>query len=91
MAALLLLGRLVQDYVNSPHIMGDSVQLQPLTVLLALMLGGQLGGIAGVYLSVPAVAEAIHPTAGRNSNSVSHSITDRSMTFCSSRMFLGHG
>jgi predicted PurR-regulated permease PerM len=56
MAALLLLWRLVQDYVNSPHIMGDSVQLQPLTVIFALMVGGQLGGIAGVYLSVPAVA-----------------------------------
>src|SRR6516164_2096811 len=56
MAALLLLWRLVQDYVNSPRIMGDSLQLQPLTVIFALMVGGQLGGIAGVYLSVPAVA-----------------------------------
>ena len=56
MAALLLLWRLVQDYVNSPRIMGDSLHLQPLTVIFALMLGGQLGGIAGAYLSVPAVA-----------------------------------
>ena len=56
MAALLLLWRLVQDYVNSPRIMGDSLQLQPLTVIFALMVGGQLGGIAGAYLSVPAVA-----------------------------------
>ena len=31
-------------------------QLQPLTVIFALMVGGQLGGIAGAYLSVPAVA-----------------------------------
>jgi predicted PurR-regulated permease PerM len=30
--------------------------LQPLTVLFALMVGGQVGGIAGLYLSVPAVA-----------------------------------
>jgi predicted PurR-regulated permease PerM len=56
MAGLLLLWRLVQDYVNSPRIMGDSLQLQPLTVIFALMLGGQLGGVAGAYLSVPAVA-----------------------------------
>jgi predicted PurR-regulated permease PerM len=56
MAALLLLWRLVQDYVNSPRIMDDSLQLQPLTVIFALMVGGQLGGIAGAYLSVPAVA-----------------------------------
>ena len=56
MAGLLLLWRLVQDYVNSPRIMGDSLQLQPLSVIFALMVGGQLGGIAGAYLSVPAVA-----------------------------------
>src|SRR6516164_8829315 len=56
MAALLLLWRLVQDYVNSPRIMGDNLQLQPLTVIFALMVGGQVGGIAGLYLSVPTVA-----------------------------------
>jgi predicted PurR-regulated permease PerM len=53
---LLLLWRLVQDYVNSPRIMGDNLQLQPMTVLFALMVGGQIGGIAGLYLSVPTVA-----------------------------------
>ncbi len=31
-------------------------ELQPLTVLFALMVGGQVAGIAGVYLSVPAAA-----------------------------------
>ncbi len=56
MAGLLVLWRLVQDYVNSPRIMGDSLELQPLTVVFALMVGGQVGGIAGLYLSVPAVA-----------------------------------
>jgi predicted PurR-regulated permease PerM len=56
MAGLLLLWRLIQDYVNSPRIMGDNLQLQPLTVLFALMVGGQVGGMAGLYLSVPVVA-----------------------------------
>ena len=56
MALLLLLWRLVQAYVISPRIMGDTLQLQPLTVLFALMVGGQVAGIAGVYLAVPAVA-----------------------------------
>jgi predicted PurR-regulated permease PerM len=56
MAGLLIVWRLVQDYVNSPRIMGDSLELQPLTVVFALMVGGQVGGIAGVYLAVPAVA-----------------------------------
>jgi predicted PurR-regulated permease PerM len=56
MALLLVLWRVVQDYVNSPRIMGDNLELQPLTVLFALMVGGQVGGIAGLYLSVPTVA-----------------------------------
>ena len=56
MAGLLVVWRLVQDYVNSPRIMGKNLELQPLTVIFALMVGGQLGGIAGVYLSVPTVA-----------------------------------
>src|SRR5271157_1636352 len=56
MAGLLVAWRLVQDYVNSPRIMGNSLDLQPLTVVFALMVGGQVGGIAGVYLSVPIAA-----------------------------------
>ena len=56
MAVLLLIWRVIQDYVNSPRIMGKTLELEPLTVLVALMVGGQVGGIAGLYLSVPAVA-----------------------------------
>ena len=56
MAGLVLLWRLLQNYVNSPRIMGTTLELQPLTVLVALMVGGQVGGIVGVYLSVPLVA-----------------------------------
>jgi predicted PurR-regulated permease PerM len=56
MAGLVVAWRLVQDYVNSPRIMGNSLELQPLTVVFALMVGGQVGGIVGVYLSVPAAA-----------------------------------
>jgi len=56
MAGLLIVWRVVQDYVNSPRIMGKNLELQPLIVVFALMVGGQVGGIAGLYLSVPAVA-----------------------------------
>jgi predicted PurR-regulated permease PerM len=56
MAGLLVAWRLVQDYVTSPRLMGNTLELQPLTVVAALMVGGQVGGIAGVYLSVPIVA-----------------------------------
>jgi predicted PurR-regulated permease PerM len=56
MALLLVIWRVVQDYVNSPRIMGNNLELQPLTVVFAFMVGGQVGGIAGLYLSVPTVA-----------------------------------
>jgi len=56
MAALLIAWRLVQDYVNSPRIMGKNLELPPLIVVFALMVGGQVGGIAGVYLAVPTIA-----------------------------------
>jgi predicted PurR-regulated permease PerM len=56
MALLLIVWRLVQDYVNSPRIMGNNLELQPLTVIFALMVGGKVAGIAGLYLSVPVVA-----------------------------------
>jgi len=56
MASLLVVWRVVQDYVNSPHIMGHNLQLPPFVVLVALMIGGQVGGIAGIFLSVPIVA-----------------------------------
>jgi len=56
MAGLVVVWRLVQSYVLSPRIMGNTLELRPLTVLFALMVGGQVGGVAGLYLSVPAVA-----------------------------------
>jgi predicted PurR-regulated permease PerM len=56
MAGFIVVWRLVQNYVNSPRIMGKTLELQPLTVVFALMAGAEVGGIAGVYLSVPAVA-----------------------------------
>lgn len=56
MAALLVVWRVVQDYVNSPRIMGKNLELPPLVVVLGLMVGGEVAGIAGVYLAVPTIA-----------------------------------
>lgn len=56
MAVLIAVWRVVQDYVNSPRIMGDKLELRPLTVIIALMVGGQAGGVAGLYLAVPTVS-----------------------------------
>jgi len=42
--------------VVSPKVMGDSLELHPVTVLLALMLWGSLWGIVGMLLATPITA-----------------------------------
>ncbi len=40
----------------TPRVMGESVGLPPLVVILALFAGGQLFGLLGVFLAIPAAA-----------------------------------
>jgi predicted PurR-regulated permease PerM len=54
--AFLVLYRLFQDYVLGPYLMGGGASVPPLLVLLGLLAGEELGGIAGVFLSVPLLA-----------------------------------
>ncbi len=55
---LIFLGlfRLMQDYYNSPHIMGHGVELHPLAVVFGVLVGGEIAGVIGVYLSIPVIA-----------------------------------
>lgn len=57
-AVLVFLGtwRIIQDYVNTPRIMGNSVELHPLAALFGIMAGGEIAGILGVFLSIPLMA-----------------------------------
>lgn len=48
--------RLIQDYVISPMLMGRGIQLHPLMIILGVLAGGEIGGVAGVFLSVPVLA-----------------------------------
>lgn len=48
--------RLFQDYVLSPHLMSQGVELHPLMVIFGVFAGGEIGGVAGVFLSVPLLA-----------------------------------
>jgi predicted PurR-regulated permease PerM len=48
--------RVVQDYVVYPRIVGTGLRLHPLAVILAILCGAELGGLAGVFLAIPAVA-----------------------------------
>lgn len=48
--------RLCQDYIVTPRIMGHGLELHPLVAIAAVLMGGELGGILGVYLSIPIAA-----------------------------------
>jgi predicted PurR-regulated permease PerM len=52
----LLVWRLIQDYVSSPRIMGESMELHPLAAIFGVMAGGEVAGILGIYLSIPVMA-----------------------------------
>jgi predicted PurR-regulated permease PerM len=54
--AFLVFYRVVQDYVVSPRLMERSVKLHPLLILFGIFAGGELAGISGIFLSVPALA-----------------------------------
>lgn len=45
--------KLIDDTVILPLVMSKSVHINPLTVLLAIMIGGKLFGIIGMLLSIP--------------------------------------
>jgi predicted PurR-regulated permease PerM len=46
----------LENYVIVPRVMSKAVELHPLAVLLALMVGGELMGVLGAVLAVPVTA-----------------------------------
>jgi predicted PurR-regulated permease PerM len=56
MIVFLLAYRVFQDYILSPHLMGQGVELHPLLVLFGVFAGAEIAGIAGTFLSVPVLA-----------------------------------
>lgn len=52
----LFVWRMILDYVISPRVMGKSVELHPLAALFGILAGGEIGGVLGVYLSIPVMA-----------------------------------
>ena len=46
----------LENYVIVPRVMSRAVELHPLAVLLALMVGGELMGVLGAVLAVPVTA-----------------------------------
>jgi predicted PurR-regulated permease PerM len=55
---LIFLGawRMIQDYVISPRVMGQSMELHPLAAIFGVLAGGEIAGVLGIYLSIPIMA-----------------------------------
>jgi predicted PurR-regulated permease PerM len=48
--------RLIQDYLISPRVMGEKMELHPLAAVFGVLAGGEIAGVLGVYLSIPIMA-----------------------------------
>lgn len=46
----------LENHIIVPKIMGHTIDLHPVTVIISLLIGGQLLGIVGMMLAVPVVA-----------------------------------
>jgi len=48
--------RIVHDYVTYPRIIGSGIHLHPLAVILAILAGHEIAGVAGIFLAIPVIA-----------------------------------
>ncbi|HJR09055.1 MAG TPA: AI-2E family transporter [Pyrinomonadaceae bacterium] len=48
--------RVIHDYVTYPRIIGQGIHLHPLAVILAILCGAELAGVAGIFLAIPVIA-----------------------------------
>jgi predicted PurR-regulated permease PerM len=54
--AFLSIFRLIHDYLIYPRLISQGVEIHPVVVILAVLGGAELGGVTGVFLSVPTAA-----------------------------------
>jgi len=52
----LLVLRGIQDYIVYPRLIGQGIHLHPLAVIVAVLAGAELAGVAGIFLAIPLVA-----------------------------------
>jgi predicted PurR-regulated permease PerM len=50
--------RIFQDYILNPYLMHEGVEVPAVLVVLGLLAGNELAGVAGIFLSVPFLAIA---------------------------------
>lgn len=55
-ASFLITFRLIHDYLIYPRLVGAGIEIHPVIVILAVICGAELGGVIGIFLSVPVAA-----------------------------------
>ncbi len=51
--------RISQDYVLYPYLMGGKSRIHPVMIIFGLLAGEELGGVAGIFLSVPVIVALV--------------------------------
>lgn len=54
-ALILIVMRIVHDYVVYPKIVGQGIKMHPFVVILAILVGAEIGGLTGIFLAIPFV------------------------------------
>lgn len=55
-AAFYIIIQQVENHIIVPKMMGHTIELHPVLIIISLLIGGQLYGIAGMILAVPVAA-----------------------------------
>ena len=50
---------MLQDYFIYPRIVGRGIKMHPLVVIVAILAGAEIGGLIGIFLSIPVVGLVI--------------------------------
>jgi predicted PurR-regulated permease PerM len=48
--------RIIHDYITYPRLIRHGIHLHPVAVILAVLAGHELAGVAGIFLAIPVVA-----------------------------------
>ena len=54
-AIFLAVLRIVHDYIVYPRIIGEGIKMPPMLVIIAILAGAEVGGLLGIFLSIPVV------------------------------------
>lgn len=54
--AVFAIAQVIEDYILTPRIIGGKLELHPMLVFIALIIGGDLFGLLGLVLAIPVLA-----------------------------------